>query len=84
MRTALDAMNRMRWDTAYCETLCVVGIIDRFGGIEERTLTAVMDGKGTSDPEIAVPEHRIIYLKYDGTIWWDKRTKTDRLFGSTL
>jgi uncharacterized protein (UPF0248 family) len=82
MRTAHDVMNRMRWDKeSYNIDLVLVGVRDRFSNVmDERPLITVIEARGSGDPEITVPKHRIMYIKYDGVKVWDKESRTDLVF----
>lgn len=59
----------------------IVGYEDRFAGAMERALDA---WKTEQTDEEFIPQHRILYFKRrsDATVVWERRTRTDLLFGS--
>ncbi|TLD17534.1 uncharacterized protein PgNI_01750 [Pyricularia grisea] len=80
-RTAADVISRLRWDPALDSSDYVVGYEDRFKGAMEKALDA---WKGEQTDEEFIPQHRILYFKRknDGVVVWERRTRTDLLFGS--
>lgn len=80
-RTAADVLNRLRWDPAMDSGDYIVGYEDRFVGAMERGLEA---WKSEQTDEEFIPQHRILYFKRksDQVIVWERRTRTDLLFGS--
>eukprot|EP00042_Codosiga_hollandica_P013152 m.29924 g.29924 ORF g.29924 m.29924 type:complete len:209 (-) comp40794_c0_seq2:27-653(-) len=86
MRTASDVIGRIRWDESIDRTRVIVGYIDRFVGIIEKTFNEFNwtdDLAALSHRAVAIPTHRIVYFKYVDTPIWDKRTRLDCVFGST-
>ena len=87
MRTAREVINRVAWDPTLPDELFVVGYLDRFAGIMERCITAFnfRDDLATlSHLELAIPTHRVQYIKYKTTIVWDKRddSRCDNFYAS--
>lgn len=80
-RTASDVLHRLRWDSSLDSGDYIVGYEDRFVGAMERSLEA---WKLEQTHEEFIPQHRILYFKRksDGVIVWERRTRTDLLFGS--
>lgn len=80
-RTAADVLNRLRWDASYDHNDFVVGYEDRFLGAMERGLDL---WKSEQTHEEFIPQHRILYFKRssDGVVVWERRTRTDLVFGS--
>lgn len=88
MRTASDAIHRIVWDPALNASDFQVIYLDRFTGHVGIPLTEFMS-LDTDDPR-SIPQHRIQQIRYNPTgssinhMVWDKQTKTDRVFGSSL
>lgn len=80
-RTAIDVMNRLRWDGSMDPSDYIVGYLDRFVGASERPLE---QWKSEQTDEEFIPQHRILYFKRrsDGAIVWERRTRIDEIFGS--
>lgn len=80
-RTAADVLNRLRWDPSLDSGDYIVGYEDRFVGAMERGLES---WKSEQTDEEFIPQHRILYFKRksDQVIVWERRTRTDLLFGS--
>lgn len=59
----------------------IVGYEDRFAGAMEKALDT---WKSEQTDEEFIPQHRILYFKRrsDNIIVWERRTRTDLLFGS--
>lgn len=87
MRTADDVISRILWDSSVDPADFVVGHLDRFLGVLERSFadfswdTQVCDSDYSE--EMAIPQHRIMYFSYKGQHVWDRDSRTDRVFGST-
>lgn len=83
LRTATDVMNRLRWDSAMDSSNYLVGYEDRFTGAKEKALD---QWKNEQTDEEFIPQHRILYFKRktDSTIVWERRTRTDNIFGSGI
>lgn len=81
LRTAVDVMNRLRWDPSLDSEDYIVGYEDRFVGAQERALGA---WKTEQTDEEFIPQHRILYYKRksDGVVVWEKKTRKDHIFGS--
>lgn len=81
LRTALDVMNRLRWDPNMDSDDYIIGYEDRFTGTCEKPLEM---WKTDQTDEEFIPQHRILYFKRrnDGAIVWERRTRTDEIFGS--
>lgn len=58
-----------------------MGYEDRFAGAMEKALDT---WKSEQTDEEFIPQHRILYFKRrsDATVVWERRTRTDLLFGS--
>ncbi len=64
----------------------VVGYVDRFVGLQEKTFDD-FSFKNFVDvdfekQEFSVPQHRIQYFKWKGSVVWDKTVRMDYIFGS--
>ncbi|PTB71031.1 hypothetical protein BBK36DRAFT_1176384 [Trichoderma citrinoviride] len=81
LRTAVDALNRIRWDPGMDSGDYVVGYEDRFLGAQEKALD---NWRTEQTDEEFIPQHRILYFKRksDGVIVWDRRSRVDAIFGS--
>lgn len=81
LRSAVDAMNRIRWDSGMDSSDYLVGYEDRFLGAQEKALD---NWRTEQTDEEFIPQHRILYFKRksDGVIVWDRRTRVDTIFGS--
>lgn len=85
MKTAEDVISRIQWDERLPERHFIVGYLDRFTGVIEKPFSDFCwDDYVTVDDinVLAVPRHRIQYFKYKSVIVWDKRNRTDLVFGS--
>jgi uncharacterized protein (UPF0248 family) len=82
-RTATDVMNRLRWDASLDSSDYIIGYEDRFTGTRERRLEL---WKTEQTDEEFIPQHRILYFKRrsDNVIVWERRTRTDDVFGSGI
>lgn len=80
-RTAQEVLHRLRWDPALDSADYIVGYEDRFAGAVERDLDA---WRSEQTDEDFVPQHRVLYFRRrgDGVRVWERRTRTDLLFGS--
>lgn len=80
-RTAQEVLNRVRWDPGLDSADFVVGYEDRFAGAMEKDLDAWRSEQ--TDDEF-IPQHRVLYFRRrtDGVRVWERRTRTDLLFGS--
>ena len=86
MKTASDVISRIQWDEELSPKDFVVGYLDRFIGIVEKSFTDLSwEDLASVDyfVDLAIPRHRIQYFKYLGEIVWDKRERIDKVFGST-
>ena len=85
MKTAQDVINRIQWDDNISTELCVVGYIDRFLGIQEKTFSSFSweDIASVDYETLAIPRHRIQYFKYADVEVWNKNKRLDDVFGST-
>ncbi|PON21249.1 hypothetical protein TGAM01_v209840 [Trichoderma gamsii] len=81
LRSAIDALNRIRWDVSMDSSDYLVGYEDRFVGAQEKALDS---WKAEQTDEEFIPQHRILYFKRksDGVIVWDRRLRVDTIFGS--
>ncbi|KAK1254469.1 hypothetical protein MKX08_008464 [Trichoderma sp. CBMAI-0020] len=81
LRSAIDALNRIRWDVSMDSSDYLVGYEDRFLGAQEKALDS---WKAEQTDEEFIPQHRILYFKRksDGVIVWDRRSRVDTIFGS--
>ncbi|KAK0735852.1 hypothetical protein B0T21DRAFT_368658 [Apiosordaria backusii] len=80
LRTALDVMNRIRWDASMDSGDFVVGYEDRFKGAQEKELE---EWKTEQTDEEFIPQHRILYFrrKSDDKVVWDRKKRVDEVFG---
>ncbi|KAK2730709.1 DUF455 domain-containing protein [Colletotrichum kahawae] len=78
-RTALDVLNRLRWDAEIDGNDFVVGYEDRFVGAQEKALA---EWKSEQTHEEFIPQHRILWFKRrsDGVVVWDRSKRVDLLF----
>ncbi|UQC89328.1 endonuclease/Exonuclease/phosphatase [Colletotrichum lupini] len=81
-RTALDVLNRLRWDPDIDSNDYVIGYEDRFLGPQEKALSA---WKSEQTHEEFIPQHRILWFKRgsDGVIVWHRSERIDLLFKKT-
>jgi uncharacterized protein (UPF0248 family) len=66
MKTAQDVISRIQWDPLLPADHFVIGYIDRFVGIVEKSFTTFnWENFDEVDPDdCAIPRHRIVYFKY--------------------
>eukprot|EP00794_Sanderia_malayensis_P008777 gene8777-9715_t len=85
MKTAIDVINRIMWDESCPADDFIVGYLDRFVGIVEKSFSSFSweDIASVDYSTLAIPKHRIQYFKYKDVVVWDKRTRVDKVFGST-
>ncbi|GFU33290.1 leukocyte receptor cluster member 9 [Nephila pilipes] len=85
MKTASDVISRLQWDDSLDQNKFSVGYLDRFDGIIEKPFTSIdwRDPSIVDNHTLAIPKHRIQYFKYLSRKVWDKRNRTDIVFGST-
>nr|XP_033816590.1 leukocyte receptor cluster member 9 [Geotrypetes seraphini] len=85
MKTAEDVISRIQWDEHLPSECFAVGYLDRFLGTLEKPFSAFSweDLAAVGHDVLAIPKHRIQYFKFRDLIVWDKRTRTDNVFGST-
>ncbi|KAG8197628.1 hypothetical protein JTE90_001558 [Oedothorax gibbosus] len=85
MKTASDVISRLLWDESLPHEKFVVGYLDRFDGIVEKSFDSLdwRDPAIVDNHTLALPKHRIQYFKYITRKVWDKRTRLDIVFGST-
>ncbi|KAK4644412.1 hypothetical protein QC761_304570 [Podospora bellae-mahoneyi] len=79
LRSAIDVMNRLRWDPRMESGDFVVGYEDRFLGAQEKELD---DWKTEQTDEEFIPQHRILYFrrKSDDKVVWDRKRRIDEVF----
>ncbi|KAK0665918.1 hypothetical protein QBC41DRAFT_399459 [Cercophora samala] len=80
LRSAVDVMNRLRWDPGMESGDFVVGYEDRFLGAQEKELD---EWRTEQTDEEFIPQHRILYFKRkgDGKVVWDRKRRVDEVFG---
>ena len=85
MKTASDVISRIQWDDDLPTEDFTVGYLDRFVGIVEKSFNSFSweDIASVDYSTLAIPKHRIQYFKYKDTVVWDKRSRLDKVFGST-
>ncbi|OHW96722.1 endonuclease exonuclease phosphatase [Colletotrichum incanum] len=78
-RTALDVLNRLRWDPDIDSNDFLIGYEDRFLGPQEKALSA---WKSEQTHEEFIPQHRILWFKRrsDDVIVWHRSERIDLLF----
>jgi len=86
LKTAEDVIRRIQWDEKMDSREFVVGYVDRFVGLQEKTFDD-FSFKNFVDvdfekQEFSVPQHRIQYFKWKGSVVWDKTVRMDYIFGS--
>ncbi|KAK2006600.1 endonuclease/Exonuclease/phosphatase [Colletotrichum eremochloae] len=81
-RTALDVLNRLRWDPDMDTNDFIIGYEDRFLGPQEKALSA---WKSEQTHEEFIPQHRILWFKRrsDNVIVWHRSERIDLLFKKT-
>ncbi|KAM0276244.1 hypothetical protein ACHAQH_006967 [Verticillium albo-atrum] len=84
LRTAADVLHRLRWDPGMRSDDFVIGYTDRH--LPEPQEKAVEAWKAEQTHEEFIPQHRILYFKRrsDGELVWERRTRTDKVFGARL
>ncbi|EFQ27546.1 endonuclease/Exonuclease/phosphatase [Colletotrichum graminicola] len=82
LRSALDVLNRLRWDPDMDSNDFLVGYEDRFLGPQEKALSA---WKSEQTHEEFIPQHRILWFKRrsDDVIVWHRSERIDLLFKKT-
>ncbi|KAK1979376.1 endonuclease/Exonuclease/phosphatase [Colletotrichum cereale] len=82
LRTALDVLNRLRWDPDMDSNDFLIGYEDRFLGPQEKALSA---WKSEQTHEEFIPQHRILWFKRqsDDVIVWHRSERIDLLFKKT-
>eukprot|EP00967_Tisochrysis_lutea_P128331 scaffold219397_cov35-Tisochrysis_lutea.AAC.1 len=85
LRTALDCIQRVLWDPLLDPADFTIHYRDRF---DKRPLSFPMNAPNDSirGPErlraLALPQHRILYIKYRKRLVWHRELRLDRVFGS--
>lgn len=84
LRPCKDIITRILWDPSLEKTDFSFVFQDRFDGLNERSVTAANDNvKGRERLLVkAIPEHRILQVKYKERIVWCKKQRIDLVFGS--
>jgi hypothetical protein len=85
LRPAKDALQRILWDPQLQKESFTVGFVDRFanGFTEVKCDAPNTSIKGPSRLFVlALPEHRIEYIKFLRRVVWHKADRIDRIFGS--
>ena len=87
LRSCMDTIQRVVHDGALPTACFSFGYLDRFVGIIERDIASANWGDIAlldlaNAKEMAVPKHRIQYIKCNGEIVWDKRDRTDLFWAS--
>ncbi|XP_078491314.1 uncharacterized protein LOC144747484 [Ciona intestinalis] len=85
MKTALDVINRIKWDTDLDPHAFTVAYEDRFMGTIEKGFSEFdweNDISSVGPDILAIPQHRIQYFKYKRRVVWDKKERIDHVFGS--
>eukprot|EP00957_Ditylum_brightwellii_P024284 1831544-Ditylum_brightwellii.AAC.1 len=80
-----EVLRRIRWDGTLLQNDFTVQYYDRVEeSIDEATFDAPNNSvSGNEDLFVfAIPEHRIVSVKYKQQIVWDKDQRVDRVFGS--
>ncbi|CAI9722474.1 leukocyte receptor cluster member 9-like [Octopus vulgaris] len=85
MKTASDVISRIQWDENLKSEDFIVGYMDRFVGIIEKSFDSFSweDISTVNYYTLAIPKHRIFYFKYKTIKVWDKVQRLDLVFGST-
>ena len=82
---AVEILRRIQWDSALTKTDFSVLHYDR---VEDKVMESPMDAPNNSVSgkekflAMAIPEHRIVGIKYKEQIVWDRVQRLDRVFGS--
>nr|XP_018671306.1 uncharacterized protein LOC100175594 isoform X2 [Ciona intestinalis] len=85
MKTALDVINRIKWDAALDPHAFTVAYEDRFKGTIEKGFSEFdweNDISSVGPDILSIPQHRIQYFKYKSRVVWDKKERIDHVFGS--
>jgi uncharacterized protein (UPF0248 family) len=83
MRTVEEVAHRFIWEARVDRTKVKVGYEDRFRGVLEKPFDEFGFDVDVVDSDERVPLHRVVYFRYADRIVWDRRTRTDLVFGST-
>ncbi|XP_066463888.1 leukocyte receptor cluster member 9 [Eleutherodactylus coqui] len=85
MKTAIDVIKRIQWDSHLPREHFIVGYLDRFLGTIEQYFSYFCwkDLASVGEDVLAIPKHRIQYFKYKDLVVWDKTNRIDNVFGST-
>eukprot|EP00953_Heterococcus_sp_UTEX-ZZ885_P024865 13558-Heterococcus_DN1.PRE.3 len=86
LRPAEEVIDRILWDPALEVKHFTVGYIDRFNGVQETPIAAPnLTVKGRARLFVkAIPQARIAYVKYKQRIVWDRESRIDIVFGSSV
>lgn len=76
MRTSREVYDRIRWDARFDPTEFTIGYEARLETLKEIPFSKY-------EPGGDIPWHRLWYFRRGDTIVWDRRTRTDLIFGST-
>lgn len=85
LRTAAAVIQRIRWDPRLDPADFSVGYADRFLGVLEEPFSAFCwdEPLAALGPGLlAVPQHRVRYDRFRGSVVWDRASRTDQVFGS--
>lgn len=79
MRTSKDVLNRLAHDPSLSSMASAVqvGYIDRFTGMLESPAQSFLQHM------CDVPQHRIMYFRHAGSVFWHRDTRLDTIFGSS-
>jgi len=85
LRTALDCVQRVLWDPMLVPADFTVYYSDRFDS-NPRSFAMDRPNDSIQGPErllvLALPQHRILFLKYKKRLVWHRQLRLDRVFGS--
>jgi poly(A) polymerase len=83
LRTAADVISRLKWDSDSFgvdnRDDLVFGFNDRIHGPLEKSLQDYVPASQDGD----IPEHRINYFRRGADVLWDRRSRLDKIFGSS-
>jgi uncharacterized protein (UPF0248 family) len=66
-----EIINRIKWDKRFDIASLTIGYIDRFLGVQEANFETY--------EETEIPSHRIVYLKMNKIIVWDREKRINTI-----
>eukprot|EP00767_Chilomastix_cuspidata_P001727 gnl/Chilomastix_cuspidata/1850.p1 GENE.gnl/Chilomastix_cuspidata/1850~~gnl/Chilomastix_cuspidata/1850.p1 ORF type:complete len:1014 (-),score=379.42 gnl/Chilomastix_cuspidata/1850:70-3111(-) len=78
LRTCIEVLNRIRWDTRFDEADFTVLYEDRFLGLKAIPAGRFLDQLKSTETD-SIPAHRVYYIKCGDIIVWDRKERMDRM-----